>query len=136
MPTTDAPDLTLVAKTDNLANALVVILIEGKEAWKIALDGSEHYPTADGVTVTVPWAGDLGYAMGVARLAVETSIATMDEAQAMIDRAAAWDTNLPVEEVTAQRKAAEAEYAAQTARSDDLPPDVQSMLDEIFGGAR
>lgn len=131
MPTTEAPDLTLVAKTTHLADALVVVLIEGLEAWKTDLDGERHNPSADGVTVTIPWAGDPRYALGVARLVTQTGVADEAQAQAMLDRAASWDLDEPLDKVIRLREAEEAKHAEQQGDGD-----IAALMAEMFRKTR
>lgn len=105
----DAPDLTLVAKNARLADALVTILTEGLEDFDEAV-------TADGRTITATWSGVPRDAINLARVAILTGVADGDEGQAMLDRAAAWDMNLSLDEVIELREEAEAKLREEAAQ--------------------
>jgi hypothetical protein len=126
----NAPDLTLIAKNASLADAFVTVLDEGLEAWKTLPDGEREHPSADGRMITIPWAGRLSYAMGIAKLAIMTGVATEEDTQAMLDRAAAWDTGLPLPVVIEMRERVEAEQRKQRAAKE---PDLEALLGALFG---
>lgn len=126
MPTTRiAPDLTVYCKSTALAKALVTVLTEGLETNLEEEDGERRYASSNQRVLTVPWAGTALYAREIAEVVIKTGAATEREAQAMLDRAAAWDLDEPIEKVIKMREQLDRELAERTPSEE---PDIAAVL--------
>lgn len=96
--------MTLIAVSEEKATAFARHLTEAGGGARNG-SGGEVYdnPSAQGVTVTIPFLGNPDFAFAVRREALSTGSATEDETWAMIDRAYADAIGVPVEEARRQR---------------------------------